>query len=40
LFLAGGAALGLSLATGSLSNAIEVTQTAFAMDESSETVAN
>jgi hypothetical protein len=40
VFLVGGAAFGLSLATGSLSNAVEITQASFAADGTSETAAN
>ena len=40
VFLISGAALGLSLATGSLSNAVEIAQNGFATDGIGETAAN
>ena len=40
VFLVSGAALGLSLATGSLSNAVEVAQAGFAGDGTGETATN
>jgi len=40
VFLVSGAALGLSLATGSLSNAVEVAQASFAADGTGETATN
>ncbi|MCX7359375.1 MAG: hypothetical protein NT015_14695 [Alphaproteobacteria bacterium] len=39
-FLVSGATLGLSLATGSLSNAVEVAQASFAADGTGETATN
>lgn len=40
VFLVSGAALGLSLATGSLANAVEVAQASFAADGTGETATN
>jgi hypothetical protein len=40
VFLVSGAALGLSLATGSLSNALDVAQAGFATDGTGETATN
>ncbi|MBL8546901.1 MAG: hypothetical protein JNL81_10580 [Hyphomonadaceae bacterium] len=40
VFLVSGAALGLSLATGSLPNAVEVAQAGFAADGTGETATN
>jgi uncharacterized membrane protein len=40
VLLIGGVGMGLTLATGSLGNAIEVTQTALATDGTSETATN
>ncbi|MEZ5972274.1 MAG: hypothetical protein R3C31_10740 [Hyphomonadaceae bacterium] len=40
VFLVSGVVLGVSLATGSLSNTIELAQATFAAEESSETATN
>ena len=39
-FLIGGAAVGLTLATGSLSNAVQVAQNGFAANETGDTATN
>ena len=40
VFLVSGAALGLSLATGSLSNAVEIAQNSFSADGMGDTATN